>query len=94
MANTLKYALKGREKLLLTATPLQNSLLELYGLISLIDEHTYGDLKSFREQYANLNQQQTFQHLKRGSAPVLSYPSQGCDRLCVVYATVTPAPAL
>ena len=70
MANTLKYALKGREKLLLTATPLQNSLLELYGLISLIDEHTFGDLKSFREQYANLNQPQTFEHLKARLQPL------------------------
>lgn len=69
-ANTLKYALKGREKLLLTATPLQNSLLELYGLVSLIDEHTFGDLKSFREQYANLNQPQTFEHLKARLQPL------------------------
>ncbi|MBD2767605.1 DEAD/DEAH box helicase family protein [Hymenobacter sp. BT664] len=69
-ANTLKYALRGREKLLLTATPLQNSLLELYGLISLIDEHTFGDLKSFREQYANLNQPQTFQNLKARLQPL------------------------
>ena len=42
-------------KLLLTATPLQNSLLELFGLVSFIDEHTFGDLKSFREQFANLH---------------------------------------
>ena len=32
IANTLKQALKDTPKLLLTATPLQNSLLELYGL--------------------------------------------------------------
>ena len=69
-ANTLKLALHGREKLLLTATPLQNSLLELYGLISLIDEHAFGDLKSFREQYANLNQPATFQHLKARLQPL------------------------
>ena len=31
-------------KLLLTATPLQNSLLELYGLSTLIDEHIFGDV--------------------------------------------------
>jgi ERCC4-related helicase len=69
-ANTLKLALHGREKLLLTATPLQNSLLELYGLVSFIDEHTFGDLKSFREQYANLNQPQTFQNLKARLQPL------------------------
>ncbi|HNJ38733.1 MAG TPA: DEAD/DEAH box helicase, partial [Nitrosomonas sp.] len=64
IANTLKMALAGKHKLLLTATPLQNSLLELYGLVSFIDEHTFGDLKSFREQFANLNQEQVFQTLK------------------------------
>src|SRR6185436_11717379 len=51
IANTLKGALAHAPKLLLTATPLQNSLLELYGLVSFIDDHTFGDLKSFREQF-------------------------------------------
>ena len=51
IANTLKLALAGKHKLLLAATPLQNSLLELFGLVSFIDEHTFGDLKSFREQF-------------------------------------------
>jgi adenine-specific DNA-methyltransferase len=70
IANTLKLALAGKDKLLLTATPLQNSLLELFGLVSFIDEHTFGDLKSFREQFANLNQEQVFQTLKMRLAPV------------------------
>ena len=64
IANTLKIALAGKDKLLLTATPLQNSLLELFGLVSFIDEHIFGDLKSFREQFANLNQEQVFHTLK------------------------------
>jgi SNF2 family DNA or RNA helicase len=38
------------ERLLLTATPLQNSLLELYGLSSIIDDFIFGDLTSFRDQ--------------------------------------------
>lgn len=54
IANTLKVALAGKDKLLLTVAPLQNSLLELFGLVSFIDEHTFGDLKSFRQQFANL----------------------------------------
>lgn len=70
IANTLKGALAGKHKLLLTATPLQNSLLELFGLVSFIDEHTFGDLKSFREQFANLNQNQVFQTLKARLKPV------------------------
>jgi SNF2 family DNA or RNA helicase len=70
IANTLKLALASRHKLLLTATPLQNSLLELYGLISFIDEHTFGDLQSFRDQFANLNQEQVFQMLKARLKPI------------------------
>ena len=70
IANTLKLALAGKHKLLLTATPLQNSLLELFGLVSFIDEHTFGDLKSFRDQFANLSQEQVFQTLKARLQPI------------------------
>lgn len=70
IANTLKTALGGKDKLLLTATPLQNSLLELYGLVSFIDEHTFGDLKSFREQFANISQEMVFTTLKMRLKPV------------------------
>ena len=70
IANTLKLALGGKPKLLLTATPLQNSLLELFGLVSFIDEHTFGDLKSFRDQFANLSQEQVFQTLKARLKPI------------------------
>jgi superfamily II DNA/RNA helicase len=41
------------KKMLLTATPLQNSLLELYGLTSLIDEQIFGDIKAFKSQYTS-----------------------------------------
>lgn len=76
IANTLKRALADKRKLLLTATPLQNSLLELYGLVSFIDEHTFGDVKSFREQFASAsastsaNQGQSFQMLKDRLKPI------------------------
>ncbi len=70
IANTLKGALGHSHKLLLTATPLQNSLLELFGLVSFIDEHTFGDLQSFREQFANLNQTQVFETLKSRLKPL------------------------
>lgn len=51
MGQTLRRTFDGRRKLLLTATPLQNSLMELFGLASLIDEHLFGDDKAFRKQY-------------------------------------------
>lgn len=47
----IKQAFGKCQKLLLTATPLQNSLLELYGLSTVIDEHLFGDRHSFRQQY-------------------------------------------
>ncbi len=70
ISNTLKLALADRNKLLLTATPLQNSLLELFGLISFIDEHTFGDLKSFREQFAGVPQDRSFDILRERLKPV------------------------
>ncbi|MEX2527034.1 MAG: SNF2-related protein [Gemmatimonadota bacterium] len=48
----IRWATEDRRKLLLTATPLQNSLLEVYGLSTLIDERLFGDVNSFRSQYA------------------------------------------
>lgn len=51
----LKEALKNRKKVLLTATPLQNNLMELYGLVSIIDDRVFGDAKSFREKYVNVD---------------------------------------
>lgn len=55
MGNNLKQALKGKKKLLLTATPLQNNLMELYGLVSIIDERVFGDPDIFREAYVNVS---------------------------------------
>ncbi|MBS3950728.1 MAG: DEAD/DEAH box helicase family protein [Peptococcaceae bacterium] len=53
MGQGIKLATAGRKKLLLTATPLQNNLVELYGLSTMIDEHLFGDLKSYRDNYMN-----------------------------------------
>jgi len=53
IGQAVRQATFDRKKLLLTATPLQNSLLELYGLSTLIDENIFGNLSSFRTQYIN-----------------------------------------
>ena len=50
-AADVRDALHGVKKLLLTATPFQNSLMELYGLTSVIDDHFFGNEKSFRNEY-------------------------------------------
>jgi SNF2 family DNA or RNA helicase len=53
LGQAIRSATEGRKKILLTATPLQNSLVELYGLATLIDDRLFGDLPSFRTQFAN-----------------------------------------
>lgn len=53
LGQRIRWATEDRKKILLTATPLQNSLLELYGLSTLIDDRLFGDLASFRTQYIN-----------------------------------------
>lgn len=50
-AKRLRDATRSFYKVLLTATPLQNSLMELYGLVSVIDEHFFGDEGAFRSAY-------------------------------------------
>ncbi|TVP78299.1 MAG: ATP-dependent helicase [Puniceicoccaceae bacterium] len=49
----IRWAVEERKKILLTATPLQNSLLELYGLSTFIDDLIFGDPAAFRSQYMN-----------------------------------------
>jgi adenine-specific DNA-methyltransferase len=51
IAKTILEATNGKPKLLLTATPLQNNLMELYGLIRFIDPHIFGNEESFAAQF-------------------------------------------
>ncbi|MDM1296450.1 DEAD/DEAH box helicase [Sphingobacterium sp. N143] len=50
-AQTIQNAIRDYKKVLLTATPLQNRLDELFGLVSFIDQEIFGDIKSFRRNY-------------------------------------------
>jgi len=71
IAKTLKDALEHvHSKVLLTATPLQNSLMELYGLVSMVDDRVFGDIESFRSQFAMPNREQTFSNLRNRIAPI------------------------
>jgi superfamily II DNA or RNA helicase len=70
VANSIKSAVSGFQKVLLTATPLQNSLLELYGLVSIVDEFTFGDLRSFRAQFTRLSGKADFDALKQRLRPI------------------------
>ncbi|HEC25914.1 MAG TPA: DEAD/DEAH box helicase, partial [Gammaproteobacteria bacterium] len=70
IAKKIKAALTNAPKVLLTATPLQNSLMELYGLVSFIDEYTFGDARSFRAQYVRITSQAVFADLKARLKPL------------------------
>lgn len=93
IANALKEALANRPKILLTATPLQNSLLELYGLVSLVDDYIFGDLRSFRQQYTRLTSEVQFIELKQRIAPVCKRTLRAqvreyvryTERLCITH---------
>lgn len=70
IANSIKNSIANAPKILLTATPLQNSLLELFGLVSFVDEYAFGDLKSFRTQYSRLADEDIFGELKSRLNPI------------------------
>src|SRR4030066_1248400 len=70
IANAIKAAVAHAPKLLLTATPLQNTLMELYGLVSIIDDYTFGDLTSFKSRFARLTNDDNFDDLKARLNPV------------------------
>jgi ERCC4-related helicase len=70
-AKKLRDATRAFFKVLLTATPLQNSLLELYGLISVLDEHFFGDESAFRSTYVNAgNGRNSFLFLRKRLEPI------------------------
>ncbi|MEX5283381.1 MAG: SNF2-related protein [Nitrospiraceae bacterium] len=70
IATAIKLAVAPFPKVLLTATPLQNSLLELYGLVSIIDDYAFGDFKSFRARFARLGNDADFAELKERLRPL------------------------
>ncbi|MCF0168581.1 MAG: DEAD/DEAH box helicase, partial [Bacteroidales bacterium] len=68
-AADVRDALAGVKKLLLTATPFQNSLLELYGLTTVIDPLIFGSEKSFRSEYVKGN---NLDELRQRIAPLFT----------------------
>jgi superfamily II DNA or RNA helicase len=70
IANAIKQSVAPFPKVLLTATPLQNSLLELYGLVSIIDDFAFGDLKTYRTRFTRLGNDDDFKDLKERLRPI------------------------
>ena len=67
-AKNLYELSKGIPKILLSATPLQNSLTDLHGLVSFIDQRIFGSEKVFNKRYI---EGQDYSDLKRELSPVL-----------------------
>jgi SNF2 family DNA or RNA helicase len=53
MGKALRTVFANRSKLLLTATPLHNNLMELYGLMSFIDPDIFGNFDAFVMKFVN-----------------------------------------
>lgn len=70
IARAIRNAIEPFPKILLTATPLQNTLLELFGLVSFIDAYIFGDKKSFTAQFAKLTGDDNFDELKERLSPI------------------------
>jgi ERCC4-related helicase len=70
IALSIKNSVAPFPKVLLTATPLQNSLLELYGLVSIIDDFAFADQKSYRQRFTRLGENEDFTELKERLAPI------------------------
>lgn len=70
ISNIIKSAIESRKKILLTATPLQNSILELYGLVSIIDDYVFGNLKSFKTQFGRMLDEEDYNALRERLQPI------------------------
>src|SRR5690606_20048124 len=70
IAREIQQAILPFKKVLLTATPLQNKIEELYGLVSFIDPNTFGDLKSFKKQFVRREGGIDMQELKERIKPI------------------------
>lgn len=67
----IKESLTGRKKLLLTATPLQNRLEELWSLSTLIDEHHFGERRAFNKRYSQPMSDEDFSNLQSRLQPLV-----------------------
>ncbi len=70
ISRKIKDVLAEKKKVLLTATPLQNTILELFGLVSFVDDYVFGDVKSFKSQFGSSLDDDDFQGLRRRLQPI------------------------
>lgn len=51
VSQSIKNGLIQTKKILLTATPIQNNVMDMYGLTSLIDDNIFGDSQIYKDKY-------------------------------------------
>jgi len=68
MANALYELTRGIPKIMLTATPMQNSLLDIYGLVQYVDNRIFYSKAVFNERYLRNEQ---YSDLKKSLEPVV-----------------------
>lgn len=66
----IKRAFEKRKKILLTATPFHNSLMELYGLLSILGEELF-DKKAFKRKFISSPKEEDLQDLKERLQPLM-----------------------
>lgn len=71
IGRAIREAVRPYKKVLLTATPLQNSLMELFGLVGIVDEHVFGSEDAFRSRFVRNDEGADFTELRERFAPVI-----------------------
>ncbi len=69
-------------RLLLTGTPLQNNLTELWSLLNFVEPTKFSSQASFTQQYGTLANQGVVRAMERGTAGCSA--SSACVWLCAV----------
>lgn len=71
ISSTIRKTLSHSPKILVTATPLQNSASELYSLASMINEYLFGSKDCFEHRFLNPKTEEDFKEVKRRLSPIM-----------------------
>jgi len=60
-----------KQKLLLTGTPIQNNMTELWTLMNIVDEAAFGDMDDFIDRYGDMKSKERIDELHEGIRPYI-----------------------
>lgn len=72
-AKSVRSAIQNFKKLLLTATPMQNNLMELYGLSTFLDPYALGTAESFKRNFISINEEELEEKLDELKARISKF---------------------